>query len=122
MNKTILHGKWRQLRGALKIRWAEFRDDDKRMLDGKVDQMVGMLQERYGYTQQEAPKVLAHYLGRYGKRKAQQRTMPARRWLLAIPAAALFIVAGWFMMERVLVERPHAPGEEFPVNPEVEFA
>ena len=73
MNKTILQGKWRQTRGSLKTRWGEIADDDRRMLDGKIDQMVGLIQERYGYTQERATHALKHYLKGYG----QHRRWPA---------------------------------------------
>ena len=35
MNKIILQGKWRQLRGNLKTEWGRFTENDRRQLDGK---------------------------------------------------------------------------------------
>ena len=64
MNKTILQGKWRQMRGNLKMEWAKLRDDDRRMFEGKLDQMVGLLQERYGHTQESASKTLSQRIMR----------------------------------------------------------
>ncbi len=54
MNEDILQGSWKQLRGKVKEQWGELTDDDLDKLDGKRDQMVGLLQKQYGYTREEA--------------------------------------------------------------------
>lgn len=54
MNQDTMQGKWKQLKGAAKQRWAKFTDDDLTYLSGKRDELVGRLQERYGYTREQA--------------------------------------------------------------------
>lgn len=54
MNKDILKGKWRQIRGEAKIWWGKLTDDDMDKIDGDYDKLVGTLQERYGYSREEA--------------------------------------------------------------------
>lgn len=54
MNTDILKGKWVQLKGNAKQKWGELTDDDLQAIDGKKDQLVGKLQEKYGYSKERA--------------------------------------------------------------------
>ena len=56
MADKILQGKWKQLRGKVKERWGELTDDDLDQIEGKRDQLVGLLQEKYGYARKQAEK------------------------------------------------------------------
>lgn len=54
MNEDILKGKWKQVRGKSKEWWGKLTNDDLDMIDGNRDQLIGKLQERYGYTKDRA--------------------------------------------------------------------
>lgn len=54
MNKDILAGKWKQIRGEAKAWWGKLTDDDLDRANGKFDVLVGLLQQKYGYTHQRA--------------------------------------------------------------------
>ncbi|MBV8906571.1 MAG: CsbD family protein [Acidobacteriia bacterium] len=54
MNSDVFEGKWKQLKGQVKQRWGKLTDDDLTHLSGKKDELVGKLQERYGYTREQA--------------------------------------------------------------------
>jgi uncharacterized protein YjbJ (UPF0337 family) len=54
MNMDILEGKWKQLRGDVRQKWGELTDDDLDRVAGKRDKLVGILQERYGWSRDEA--------------------------------------------------------------------
>ncbi|MCW9710978.1 CsbD family protein [Avibacterium sp. 21-586] len=56
MNWEQLEGKWDQIKGTIKTKWAELTDDDLLLIEGKKDKFIGMLQERYGITKEEAEK------------------------------------------------------------------
>jgi uncharacterized protein YjbJ (UPF0337 family) len=56
MNIDILAGKWKQMKGEVKKKWAKLTDDDLAYIEGDKDKMQGKLQERYGYTKEEAKK------------------------------------------------------------------
>lgn len=56
MNSDIFEGKWKQLVGAAKQRWAKLTDDDWTYVAGKKDELVGKIQERYGITRDEAQR------------------------------------------------------------------
>ncbi|MEZ4867496.1 MAG: CsbD family protein [Caldilineaceae bacterium] len=114
MNRTILQGKMRRVRGNLNAEWGRLTDNDRRQLDGKIDQMVGLFQERYGYTRQKATKLLAQYMGDFGKRKPA-RTLDQRKMAFPVISAfgiTLLLTAGWFFLTRFSAETPElAPGE-----------
>jgi uncharacterized protein YjbJ (UPF0337 family) len=54
MNKDILEGQWKQLRGEARAWWGKLTDSDLDRVAGKFDVLVGLLQEKYGYTREQA--------------------------------------------------------------------
>lgn len=54
MNNDILEGKWKQVRGQAKEWWGKLTDDDLDRVAGKSEQLIGLLQEKYGYTRERA--------------------------------------------------------------------
>ncbi|NLW41634.1 MAG: CsbD family protein [Tissierellia bacterium] len=54
MNKNIFEGKWEQVRGLAKETWGKLTDDDLEKAKGSAIKFKGMLQERLGYTEQQA--------------------------------------------------------------------
>jgi uncharacterized protein YjbJ (UPF0337 family) len=56
MNWDQVAGQWKQMKGAVKQRWAKLTDDDLTALSGKRDELVGKLQERYGITREQAQR------------------------------------------------------------------
>lgn len=59
VNKDAFEGKWNQVKGSVKEKWGKLTDDDITMIRGKRDQLLGKLQERYGYAKEQAEKELA---------------------------------------------------------------
>lgn len=45
---------WKQLRDQMKEWWGKLTDDDLDVIGGKRDQLVGKLQERYGWAKRDA--------------------------------------------------------------------
>jgi uncharacterized protein YjbJ (UPF0337 family) len=54
MNWDQVEGKWKQLKGSIRQKWGKLTDDDFDYIAGKKDNLVGKLQERYGYSREEA--------------------------------------------------------------------
>jgi uncharacterized protein YjbJ (UPF0337 family) len=50
----IFEGKWRQMRGEMRSWWGRLSDNDLERIAGKKDRLIGMLQEKYGYTRDAA--------------------------------------------------------------------
>ena len=56
MNWDIIQGKWKQVKGSVKERWGDLTDDDLDRIDGSKDQLTSKLQEKYGWTKDEAER------------------------------------------------------------------
>ena len=54
MNKDILAGKWEEMKGRVKEQWGKLTDDELDRAEGKAEQMIGLLQQRYGYSKERA--------------------------------------------------------------------
>ncbi|EHN8923823.1 TPA: CsbD family protein [Enterobacter bugandensis] len=54
MNKDEIGGNWKQFKGKAKEKWGKLTDDDMTVIEGKRDQLVGKIQERYGYAKDQA--------------------------------------------------------------------
>lgn len=56
MNWDQVEGKWKQSKGVIKEKWGKLTDDDIDVIDGKRQQLVGKIQERYGIAREAAEK------------------------------------------------------------------
>jgi uncharacterized protein YjbJ (UPF0337 family) len=56
MNWDRIEGNWKQVSGKVKAGWGKLTDDDITYVDGKREQLVGRIQERYGIARDEAEK------------------------------------------------------------------
>lgn len=54
MNKDIIEGKWKQMQGEARAWWGKLTDDDLERAAGKFDVLAGILQEKYGYSREQA--------------------------------------------------------------------
>jgi uncharacterized protein YjbJ (UPF0337 family) len=56
MNWDQVAGKWKQVEGQVKQKWGRLTDDDLDVIDGKRQELVGRIQERYGIARDVAEK------------------------------------------------------------------
>jgi uncharacterized protein YjbJ (UPF0337 family) len=56
MNWDQLEGKWTQNKGKVKEKWGKLTDDDLDVINGRRQQLVGKIQERYGLAKEAAEK------------------------------------------------------------------
>jgi uncharacterized protein YjbJ (UPF0337 family) len=56
MNRDTLSGQWTQLKGSVREQWGKLTNDDLDQIQGKSEQLVGKLQERYGIARDEAER------------------------------------------------------------------
>ncbi len=54
MNWEQIKGKWKQLSGQAQQQWGKLTNDDLDVIDGKREELVGKVQERYGIAKEEA--------------------------------------------------------------------
>ena len=65
MNTDILEGKWKQIRGEIRETWGELTDDELDQIAGKRDKLAGTLQEKYGWSRDEAERQIDDFLRNY---------------------------------------------------------
>ena len=63
MIEDILQDNWRQLRGRVQEIWIRLTDDDLDMINGRTDQLIRKLQERYGYAHRHAEQQVLYFIG-----------------------------------------------------------
>ena len=68
MNTDIFEGQWRQMRGELRSWWGRLSDNDFETIAGKKDRLIGMLQEKYGYTREAAQQEMDRHFREYDDR------------------------------------------------------
>ncbi len=56
MNWDQIEGKWKQYKGKAKEAWGDITDDEFDRVAGKRDQMVGLVQEKYGKAKNDAER------------------------------------------------------------------
>ena len=56
MNWDVIKGKWKELKGEARQQWGKLTDDDWQQAAGEKDKLVGKLQQRYGWSKEEAEK------------------------------------------------------------------
>jgi uncharacterized protein YjbJ (UPF0337 family) len=69
MNEDQIKGSWKQFKGKVKEKWGKLTDDDLEVIEGRTDQMVGKLQERYGIAKQEAEKQYKEFINSCDERR-----------------------------------------------------
>lgn len=75
MNKDILEGKWKQIRGEAKVWWGKLTDDDLDRAAGKFEVLAGILQEKYGYTREAAADEIEKRVSAY-ETSLKDKTLP----------------------------------------------
>jgi uncharacterized protein YjbJ (UPF0337 family) len=54
MNWDIIEGKWKQFSGEVQTQWGKLTNDDLDVIAGNKEKLAGKLQERYGWSKEEA--------------------------------------------------------------------
>lgn len=70
MNWEQVEGMWKQSAGKVKEKWGKLTDDDLTFVNGKKEQLVGKIQERYGIAKEAAEKQVDEFAHSYRSGKA----------------------------------------------------
>jgi uncharacterized protein YjbJ (UPF0337 family) len=65
MESDVLKGKWKQMKGDVKVWWGDLTDDDLDKIDGNKDRLVGKLQEKYGWAKGDAEQEVDRRMKEY---------------------------------------------------------
>ena len=58
MNWNQIQGDWKQFSGKVQEKWGKLTEDEVAATAGRREQLIGYLQERYGYAKECAEKEL----------------------------------------------------------------
>jgi uncharacterized protein YjbJ (UPF0337 family) len=61
MNWDQIKGNWNQFKGRVKQQWGDLTDDDLTRIEGRRDELIGRLQERYGYEKERAEEEVRNW-------------------------------------------------------------
>lgn len=56
MNWDIIEGSWKEMSGRAKAKWGDITGDDWASINGRRDEIVGLVQSRYGRARDEAER------------------------------------------------------------------
>ena len=72
MNNDVIEGNWTQMKGHVKQFWAKLTDDEIDKIDGQFEEFVGRVQERYGYSKEDARNKVNEFLKDYKSKSETQ--------------------------------------------------
>jgi uncharacterized protein YjbJ (UPF0337 family) len=78
MNWDQVAGKWKQYKGQAKEKWGKLTDDDLDVIDGRRQQLVGKIQERYGLARDAAESQADEFVRSLKEEDAAQARRAAR--------------------------------------------
>ena len=64
MTWDIVAGNWKQFSGKVKQKWGQLTDDELAQVNGKREQLEGVLQARYGYSKEQAQKEVDDWIAK----------------------------------------------------------
>lgn len=56
LNANIWKGRWHEIKGRIKEKWAQLTDDDLLEIEGNQEKLKGIVEKRYGIEQEQAKK------------------------------------------------------------------
>ena len=71
MNQDILQGKWKQVKGQVKEHWGRLTDNQLDRIQDRNEELVGLLQESYGYTQAQAQQAVDDFIDHMDQMKKE---------------------------------------------------
>jgi uncharacterized protein YjbJ (UPF0337 family) len=66
MNRQEIAGRWTHLRGRMRTRWGRLTGNEIAVLMGRRDQLLGLIQKRYGIARERAHKAVRRWTNRRG--------------------------------------------------------
>ncbi|MGE0354567.1 MAG: CsbD family protein [Gemmatimonadales bacterium] len=66
MNRDTLQGTWMEMKGKVREEWGKLTDNDLDRIAGKREQLVGVLQQHYGWAKEDAERRVEEWRKRTG--------------------------------------------------------
>lgn len=65
MNKDIIAGKWKEIKGDLRKAWGNVTDDEWEKTKGDSTAIAGILQQKYGLAKDDASEKVGKFMEKY---------------------------------------------------------
>ncbi len=62
MNSDTIQGRWHEWKGGMKARWGRITDNEWMEASGDRERILGLLQQHYGYTREQAEDELDEFM------------------------------------------------------------
>lgn len=56
MNSDELKGRWTEMKGKARSKWGELTDDELAQVEGDREQLIGLIQQKYGKAKADAER------------------------------------------------------------------
>ena len=66
-NWDVIKGKWKQISGEVRAHFGSLTGDDWEMIGGNKDRLLGKLQERYGWSKEDAQRRADEFFARWDR-------------------------------------------------------
>ena len=63
MNWDQVQGSWKQFKGQVKQKWGDLTDDEIDRVEGRQEELAGLIQKKYGKTKEEAQREVDEWAG-----------------------------------------------------------
>jgi uncharacterized protein YjbJ (UPF0337 family) len=70
MNRAQLQDKWHRAKREVKTQWGKLTNDDLEQVNGNLERLVGVIQERYGYVWERAEREVDAFRNRRARAAA----------------------------------------------------
>jgi uncharacterized protein YjbJ (UPF0337 family) len=74
MYSELLKGTWNKLKRQVKVKW-KLTDDDLAQIGGKEEELLEILQKRYGYSKHKAEEEYNNFIVRFERRHLPRKPM-----------------------------------------------
>ncbi len=80
--KDVLLGRWQELKDPVRKRWSKLTNDDFTRLHGKTEELVVLLQQRYGYGKVQAEIEINKWLREHDRQEPLSHRLMNNKKLL----------------------------------------
>jgi uncharacterized protein YjbJ (UPF0337 family) len=68
VNEDMMMGKWKEIKGEIKILWGKLTDDELDKTSGNLESLAGIIQQRYGNKKEEIQDKLHGILSKFSEK------------------------------------------------------
>lgn len=70
-NRNVIEGKWKEIKGEIQKAWGRLTDDEIEKSKGDMKALQGIVQQKYGFAEEEVEKRFSEIYNRFVDAKDQ---------------------------------------------------